>query len=280
MINDFAVMILTYDRPDNIHTLKSLKKSGYSGEIYFVISDDDPSIDKYQKAYGDKVKIFSKEDISTRYDEGDNFRKRGSVFYARNASFEISKDLGLKYFIQLDDDYTEFSFRFNKEFDYKFLRNPDLDRTFELMVEFMRGTAITSVAMAQGGDFIGGSLSEFSKKVRTKRKCMNTFICDVDKPIGFIGKINEDVNTYTCKARSGLLLLTTNQISINQVTTQKGDGGMTDLYKDGGTYVKSFYSVLYAPSCVRVSVMNSKNMRIHHKVKWNNCTPKLLREVK
>ena len=38
------------------------------------------------------------------------------------------------------------------------------------------------------------------------------------------------------------------------------------LIKQGytGTYVKSFYSVMYAPSCVKISTLGTSNKRIHY----------------
>lgn len=59
----------------------------------------------------------------------------------------------------------------------------------------------------------------------------------------------------------------------------KNAGGMTDLYLDSGTYVKSFYSVMYCPSAVKVAVMGGDaEKRLHHNISWNNCAPKILRE--
>jgi hypothetical protein len=65
-------------------------------------------------------------------------------------------------------------------------------------------------------------------------------------------------------------------VSINQ--TQQSKGGLTELYLDKGTYVKSFYPVMYAPSAVKKSMMGDKHMRIHHRVCWNNCVPLILNE--
>lgn len=43
---------------------------------------------------------------------------------------------------------------------------------------------------------------------------------------------------------------------------------MTELYLDAGTYVKSFYTVMYCPSCVVVSAMGTAHRRLHHHIKW------------
>ena len=81
------------------------------------------------------------------------------------------------------------------------------------------------------------------------------------------GTFNEDVNTYTSKGRAGALCFTVMQARLNQLDTQSNSGGMTDTYVDGGTYLKSFYSVMYCPSSVKVGELadpRSPHRRLHH----------------
>jgi hypothetical protein len=131
--------------------------------------------------------------------------------------------------------------------------------------------------MAQGGDFLGGSASSAASAF-TKRKCMNSFICATDRPIRFAGRINEDVNTYVTQGGRGELFFTVLNLGLVQKSTQQNKGGMTELYLDKGTYVKSFYTVMFAPSCVQISSMGHKHRRIHHRVSWRNAVPLILRE--
>ena len=146
-----------------------------------------------------------------------------------------------------------------------------------MMIKFMNDTGAITVAFAQGGDLIGGvSNKNFHKKVL--RKAMNSFFCDVDKPFQFLGRVNEDVNTYTLLGQQGKLIMSISEFMLNQKQTQSNAGGMTSTYLDNGTYVKSFYSVMYSPSCVRVATMGDKHMRLHHQVNWDTCTPKILNE--
>ena len=107
---------------------------------------------------------------------------------------------------------------------------------------------------------------------------MNSFFCSTDKPFKFVGRINEDVNTYTTLGQQGKLIMTVTSISVTQTQTQKNKGGMTDVYIDGGTYLKSFYTVIFSPSCVKIAMMGDKHMRIHHNVVWEHCTPMILNE--
>ena len=40
-MNNFAVFILTHGRPDNVITIKTLRQSGYTGKVYFIIDNED-----------------------------------------------------------------------------------------------------------------------------------------------------------------------------------------------------------------------------------------------
>ena len=43
--SDFAVIILTHGRHDRVYTIDSLRKSGYTGEIYLLCDDEDKQLD-------------------------------------------------------------------------------------------------------------------------------------------------------------------------------------------------------------------------------------------
>lgn len=100
----------------------------------------------------------------------------------------------------------------------------------------------------------------------------------MDNPFKFLGRVNEDVNTYTLLGMQGKLFFTIMKLCLTQTTTQQNSGGMTDTYLDNGTYVKSFYSVIYAPSCVTIKLMGNFHPRMHHSINWDCCTPRILDE--
>jgi len=276
---ELVAFILTHGRPDKVYTFAALRKHGFTGRVFIVVDDGDATRDRYVEKFGEAVLTFSKAEIAETFDEGDNFKDRRSIVYARNACFELAAEVGARYFIQLDDDYTDFRYKIDPAGNFVD-RAPiaDLDAVFGALLEFFKKTPALSVAMAQGGDFIGGRNGSFADGWAPRRKCMNTFICAVDRPFSFVGRINEDVNTYTNLARRGGLFLTIPAVAIQQKQTQKTAGGMTDLYLDAGTYVKSFYSVIYSPSCVRIAEMGSKHRRIHHRVSWGAAVPLILDE--
>ena len=278
MNDDFAVFILTYGRPDNVKTYKTLDRFGYTGKIYLICSTDDKKLNQYKTKYKDQVITFNKDDIE--FDTADNFNDKRVVVYARNACFKIAEDLGITYFLQMDDDYTDFSYRFDNTLSYNNGRGyiNKVDDVFKALLKFYKSIPAKSIAMSQNGDWIGGNQSGWAKKLSLKRKCMNSFFCSTKRPFKFLGTINEDVNIYTRLGSIGDLFFTVPNVSLKQTDTQSNNGGLTDFYLDEGTYIKSFYSVLFSPSSVTVSVLNTENARLHHRVNWNNTIPKILNE--
>ena len=277
---DFAVFILTYGRANNVKTYKTLKRFGYTGKIYLICSDDDKQVKDYKEKYKDQVIVFSKKDYKDKFDIGDNFDDERVVVYARNSCYDIAKKLDITYFLVLDDDYTDFSYRFNDELSYNKGRGyiNKVDDIFKAILKYYKSIPAKTIALSQNGDWIGGQHSGWAKELKLKRKCMNSFFCSTERPFKFMGRINEDVNANTLLGSTGDLFLTIPNVSLKQTDTQSNDGGLTDIYLDQGTYVKSFYSVMFCPSSVKVGMLNTERSRLHHRVSWNNAIPVILNE--
>ena len=154
----------------------------------------------------------------------------------------------------------------------------DLDEIFNITIDFLNDTKARTVAFAQAGEMMGGTNGQVWKK-RLKRKAMNTFFFKVGTPeedIKFIGRFNDDVNTYVSLGSRGELFLQFANMNLDQSLTQKKTGGNTDAYLQYGTYVKSFYSVMCNPSSVKISMMGETHRRIHHAVDWEHTVPKII----
>ena len=280
MRNDFAVIIPTHGRHDRVFTIDSLRKSGYTGNFYLLCDDEDKQLDKYKTKYGDKVMVFSKDDYKGKFDKMDNFGNKACVVYARNAMWDIAKKIGLKYFAVADDDYTSFQYRITPEGGYyaRTVKN-NLDDVFNSYIDFLITSKVDTVCFAQGGDYIGGKeCTNIVNGFKVFRKMMNLYFFDINKPIEFKGTINEDLTSSVTEGRTGRIILTSLMNSIDQKETQAQAGGLTEIYLELGTYVKSFYSVIAAPSCVKVALMGNNQARIHHQVTWKNAVPKIIRE--
>lgn len=272
---NIAVFILTHGRADNVQTYKTLRSHGWSGKIYLVIDDEDDQEEKYRAIYGNEVVKFCKEDYLRKSMCINPDKPRKVILYARNACFDIAKQLGITHFVEMDDDYSAFQWRYDDGERLRAKEVTDLDKIINAFFDFMEQSNATTVAFGQGGDLLGGRESKRWEQ-QLLRKAMNSFFCITDKPIGFIGSINEDVNTYVTKGNRGELFLSVVRLILVQGNTQANKGGMTETYLENGTYVKSFPTIMLNPSCVKISMMGGSNMRIHHKVLWRYAVPRIL----
>lgn len=274
---NFAVFILSYKRANNIITYKTLRNQNYTGDIYIVIDNTDPEQEIYKQIYGDKVIVFDKQEVAKKVDTIDNFKKMNAVVYARNKVWDIAKDLELDYFLVLDDDYNVVATRYIKDNLFKQKAIPNLDKLFEITLDYFIESGAKALAYGQNGDFIGGAGSYLWRQ-KILRKMMNSFFFKTSEPIKFKGSTNEDVNAYVYFGNKGDLFITIRDVAINQAQTQKQEGGLTDIYLEQGTYIKSLYSVIVHPAGVKINRMGDSYKRIHHNVIWEHTVPKILNQ--
>ena len=273
------VYILTHGRPDFCfkNTYSSLVRHGFTGQVVYVVDDEDETIEEYKKLPG-QVELFSKRNLmkeknfDTFLPHTDELYK--AVLYARYASFEIAKRRGDRYFCVMDDDYKWFEVKMHigqKTLNLYYPSN--IDRLMNLTFDLLKSTNASVVAWSQNGDLLSSRMT-----YANLRKAMNVFFFDTEKAYDFFGAFNEDVNSYVSSGRSGKLILTVPFILAKQHFTQSVSGGMSDFYEKFGTYVKSFFSVIASPSSVIINRIGETEdtYRIHHNVKWENCAPRIL----
>jgi hypothetical protein len=278
--NEYCIFILSHKRADNIITLKTLSSLNCTNDIYIIVDDTDPQKESYIEKFGKKVIVFDKLLAWEKTDTMDNFKKLNAVVYARNECFDIAKSLGYEYFLVLDDDYTAFNTLYDENLRFKRNKAYNITKFFDIIFTFYKNTpAIKTIALAQGGDLIGGEGSNLLKRIWLKRKAMNSFFLSTERRFDFKGSINEDVNAYVLNQQFGDIFFTTNLIYLNQMITQSNKGGLTDIYLTLGTYVKSFYSIIANPASVKINLMGNKNKRLHHIVNYRNTAPCILSQT-
>lgn len=279
MPKKFAVIIPTHGRADRVFTHTNLRSSGYTGDIYLLCDDQDKSLGDYRERYGDKVLVFSKDAYAGKFDKMDNFGNKACVVYARNALWDAAKSVGLRYVIVADDDYTALQYRITPDGGYYGKTMKNADAVFQAHFDFLAESGVHTICFAQGGDYIGGAENQaVVNGFKTSRKMMNLYFFDVEKPLEFKGTINEDLTSSVTEGVIGKIIITSFMNSITQKETQSNAGGLTEIYLELGTYVKSFYSVIAAPSCIKVALMGDSALRLHHRVTWKCAVPKIIRE--
>lgn len=276
MRDDFVVFILSHGRADNVVTVDTLKKSGYTGKYYIVIDDEDSQANKYYENYGkENVLMFNKREVAKTFDIMDNFEGRQVPTFARNVLYTLAENLGVTYFLELEDDYTCFRSRFEEDGSLATSYVTDLNSVIDVYIEFLEVSGAVTVAFGQTGDLIGGLGSKLVKS-QILRKAMNCFFCKTDRKFQYLGRFNDDVNAYIEFGKKGLLFFTPAFIIMDQPQTQVNSGGITSAYKQYGTYVKSFYSVMLCPSSVKIYTMGDGHYRIHHRIDWEHSVPKII----
>lgn len=274
-----AILILSHGRANNCVTVRTLRRQNYRGDWYIVIDDEDEQEVKYRKRYGEHIIRFCKNKAMAHTDSMDNFQRHGAVVYARNECWKIAERLELTHFLVLDDDYSCFGVRYADGTKLKSTRLADVMPLFDATFRFLDESGADAVCWAQGGDFMGGVQGSFYWR-GLSRKAMNAWFFRTDRPLEFRGTLNEDATLYAEQGRSGKLFLTITPLAIQQEITQKSGGGLTDIYLDMGTYIKSFYSVIACPSAVTIRMMGGTkdSLRYHHNVDYELCAPKIISE--
>lgn len=185
-MRNFAVFILSHGRAKNVKTYQTLINQGYTGRIYVIVDDEDEERDSYLQMYGeDSVIVFSKGAAAMITDPADLEPGHKGVVYARNYCHTIASQLGLTHFLVLDDDYNFFAHRYKDDDKLLSCKTNRLNDIFKCMLDFLDTTGAITVAMAQGGDFIGGvDNGNFKKKIL--RKAMNSFFLQNRQAVLFL----------------------------------------------------------------------------------------------
>lgn len=283
MMNEerFCVFVLCHNRPKLNVSLRLWGKCLKNTPFYVVVSDDDPQLETYKTLYQEKTLIFNKKEIMERenIDLMFNNPRYDTPIFARYRCFWLARELGYENFVVLDDDCKEICFyepsgkrfRVTPSKDDKGLVYKAVCATFKLLNK----TNLACVAWSQLGDTFPNK-----SKLHFRRKAMNTWFCKTGRTLDFKGFMNEDTVMYANRATKPPILQIP-FIAINQATTQTLKGGMTNIYKHYGTYAKSMLAVIERPDCVKLTLLKDRksgNARIHHKIDWNLCVPKIVKQ--
>lgn len=290
-VRDFVVLIASYGRPEGLKkmTMTTFKEFFEKVDYRIMVSDDDKTLPKYLEMYGDKVYVFNKDDVlkNANVDTCDALDIKSVIFFERNIEFKVARELGYRYFMHLEDDYLQMDF---KLMNHESLMSCHMDiEHFDKICEMYfrvldSSPFLSSVCMAQGGDYVGGKTSSLSKN-GYRFKGMNIYCFDTQKEVKLPGRINEDASAYYVNGKLGKIFLTLPLIQLTQLPTQNNQGGVSDVYKKFGTYLKTIYTVIQRPDAMKISTFAtsgsskthlSDTRRIHHKCSSKLCFTKII----
>lgn len=273
---DFGVIIISHGRP-HCETFTTLRDSGYTGKVYFVVDDEDKTLNEYINIYGrENVHIFHK---SEWFDVGDNLDNPRTVgVFARNECLGVAKEKRLKYYLEMDDDLKMLSFRYKKNDSLKGAKVKDFDSVVRYICDYFDNSTIACLGFGNAVDYIGG-LPTFESG-RINRLPLNSFFLRTDDNFLWKGRNSDDLITPLNQQKSGKYWCRFPSIQAmydvwSPKKNSKEAGGSIEVYNDLGSYRLRFYGVMYHPSSVKLAI-TSTNMDCS--IKSINTYPYLLSE--
>lgn len=279
MNNKLAYVILCWKRPDKLHTLKFLKDLEIEN-IYFAIDNADPEKEKYiKKAKEYKINYFTFDKDINVSDQMYNNKLLSGAVCTRKIVENIMRDKGIKYFLVLDDDYTQIENIYGKR-----IKKETLEQLNKIYIEILEKIPFVYVmSLAQSGECVGGK-EDFYKKSKFKIKAMNYWFCCTDKPVDYAGIMNDDVNAGILLNKYGHFSIQYGGLIIQQA--QQASGGMKDVYaQNSAMYQKAMFSIMLAPSFVKLNYLCNygkdglNSQRIYHNIQREYAYPYVV-EVK
>ena len=118
---------------------------------------------------------------------------------------------------------------------------------------------------------------------QSQQKVHELFLLQNRQTVSILWPFERGYDRIHAVRATGGVFFTVADWGLQQRITQQNEGGLTDAYLSLGTYVKSFYSVMFCPSCVKISALGDgskgvRHERIHHRVDWTHCTPMIISE--
>lgn len=249
-MTDFAVFILSYGRPECI-TYSTLRNNGYTGKIYILTDTTDKKLGEYKENYGlESVLVFDKLKYVDRVDRHTNAPILHTVLYARQAVFDIAKQLNIVTFLCLDDDITAFKARYVQDDKLKNVKLAVLDNIFDAVNQYFSSVPISILGFACSRTYFGGKNGTYAEKVRFDF-CV-AYFCKTDDIVQFDSVCYEDACASILNQRNGKICFEI--LDICQDSTPTGEnttGGMSQFYSDS-KYQAGMYTVLSFPDCLRL----------------------------
>lgn len=268
---------------------KRLLCSNWGDECVTLLYDSNhQAMAEEARSLGWDTEVFDWEEVTSRL-SGPGWTKNYTstkrvVSPARTAAYDVMKKRGIRYFMELDDDFVgvhiperiSHNVRAAKKRLHIGKEPPKFAMDyFREMVEAAFDLAASTgciVSFVQGGELMSADVSRY----HFKPKCMNTFILDSEKPV-IGGGINEDVNMY-CKRLTEAPRFQLGYIIWNHMGSQLRIGAD---YK--GTWEKTYATVILNPTAIVLATYNNHGAdksvgynyaRIHHAVQYEHTQPK------
>lgn len=276
--NDIDIFIPSYHRPHNIKTATFFISQGYDPKkIHVVIdneADDKIEYEEECKMQGFQLHVFDMAEARMRYDYVHRPSKsRRSAGQARNMFYDIAKELGIDFYIVIDDDTNHYEFRpfgkYNRMAKMKEIRN-----VFARVKEMMQKRHIGLFGLSQTGEMFENA---DTKPIRNK--VMNTTFVNTKYIYrGERGVQDDDTSQFVTIQNEGYFTGSIrNGIVLHQTLSATATGGLTELYNECKLFNKALVCVIQFPSAITAERQVMNGGRLHHRIKSRYLIPKILK---
>ncbi len=249
----YAVFILSHKRADRVETYSTLRNSGYTGEIYIVIDDEDPQCLLYQKRF-ENVLVFNKERWIKSTDTVTNDKKKSSPVYARNYIEQTARDMGYDAYIVMDDDIINLRFRYIENYIAKSQAlKSNLDEVLSAYMNYLISANIATLSFATVMVYAGGVHNESDMvRLASHRYTCQIHMRNLSFPVDWISLANNDSISANNTAKIGYLWWALPFIVYDSPKMNTLPGGMKSVYDSVSEFKRAFMSTVVSPSVCRV----------------------------
>ena len=253
---NFAIFIISHERADRVETYNTLKRGGYTGQIFVVIDNKDSMLRKYLARFGDDVLVFDKEVYAERTDTLETAKLKASAVYARNAVEDFAQMFELDAFGVFDDDITGLRYRWEEDNKYKSLKvNGGLDDVVSYYCDYLVQHDIATMSFENCMFYLGGVTND---KVSNERWTYQIHFRNIKFPVDWISIINEDIITEITTAVKGYIWWSLPHIVYEAVDMNDLSGGVKNLYDNLNKFYRAFLGVISNPSSCKVGYSHGK----------------------
>lgn len=276
--NDIDIFIPSYHRPHNNKTADYFIRNGYDpNKIHVVLDSEADDIAEYEqeaKMNGYKLHVFDMEEARRRYDYVHRPSKaRRSAGQARNMFYDIAKDLGIDFFIVIDDDTNHYEFRPFGRY-CRIAKIGEVRHVFSRIKEMMQKRHIGLFGLSQTGEMF-----ENSDTKQIRNKVMNTTFVNTNHIYrGERGVQDDDTSQFVTIQNEGYFVGSIrNGIVLHQTLSATATGGLTELYNECKLLNKAIVCVIQFPAAIIAEKQVMNGGRLHHRIKARYLIPKILK---
>lgn len=248
MLNDFAVFIITHGRPYKQITYNMLRAKGYTGKIYLVVDNLDNTLDEYKRLYDGEVLVFNKLEYVAKTDCALGEKFINFAVFSRNAVEDFVKQLNLKTFLLIDDDFSNVRMRLVREEKLLSRQIENFDYVFSCISEYLLSANISTAGVNQS--FFGGVKGLNVASLR-HRLFNGMFFRNAGHIVEWKSNMLEDIITCVLCGNMGEPFIKLMQFQFDTEPTggENSVGGNASVYNSYDHFKQMFFPIVFCPSC-------------------------------